>query len=496
MQGPVYSCLAPVRTRQQRLFLLRTASAGLLVSAAAGVLLGLVRTLGGWQLSVWAAPLILLAGPVLGVVIGVAYRRNWQGAAAAVDSHYQLKDRSVTALAFLTKPVDDALHELQVADASQHLAKVEPRQVVPLELPRSLFAGCAAMAMALALICWPKMHAIEPPPPEPIPEIVAVAKSIEEDLKEFEEMARQDGNKELEKLVNELKKKAEELQQPGVDEREALAKLSEMQAAISAQQAQYNVGLVDGQLQALGEAMSAAQSLDGAGKALQDAKYDKAAKELEAMEDPQLDRKEAKSLEEKLKQVAKGMGDVGLGQMSEAASEMAEGVNSGKGQFKKATREMAKEVRNHSRRKKLNDLLSAELDRLQERKCDCDRNSFVKGKQPQKSLSPSSNFGMGTSGNVLGEKTSLLSQKNLEQLTGTPGDGPSDMETTHSAEGRQQAARKYQEVYQKYRKMSDAVLDSEPIPLGHRQTIRKYFELIRPQNADMETKEPAAKPSK
>ena len=29
--------------------------------------------------------------------------------------------------------------------------------------------------------------------------------------------------------------------------------------------------------------------------------------------------------------------------------------------------------------------------------------------------------------------------------------------------------------------MSEAVLDSEPIPLGHRQTIRRYFELIRPQ---------------
>ena len=28
----------------------------------------------------------------------------------------------------------------------------------------------------------------------------------------------------------------------------------------------------------------------------------------------------------------------------------------------------------------------------------------------------------------------------------------------------------------------ERALDSEPIPLGHRQTIRRYFELIRPQN--------------
>ena len=29
--------------------------------------------------------------------------------------------------------------------------------------------------------------------------------------------------------------------------------------------------------------------------------------------------------------------------------------------------------------------------------------------------------------------------------------------------------------------MTEAALDTEPIPLGHRQTIRRYFELIRPQ---------------
>ena len=58
------------------------------------------------------------------------------------------------------------------------------------------------------------------------------------------------------------------------------------------------------------------------------------------------------------------------------------------------------------------------------------------------------------------------------------------METEHSAEGREQAGRSYKEVYQKYQRMSEAVLDSEPIPLGHRQIIRTYFQKIRPQDAD------------
>ena len=41
----------------------------------------------------------------------------------------------------------------------------------------------------------------------------------------------------------------------------------------------------------------------------------------------------------------------------------------------------------------------------------------------------------------------------------------------------------------------EAALDSEPIPLGHRQTIRRYFELIRPQGAEADLKTPGADPA-
>src|SRR5262245_61808498 len=270
-----------------------------------------------------------------------------------------------------------------------------------------------------------------------------------------------------------------------------------MQAAIAAQQAQYNVGLVDGQLQALGTAMSAATALDGAGRAMQEAKYEKAAEELEKLEDPEIDHKEAKALEEKLRDVAKSMGEVGLGQLSEAVSERADGAKGGgKAKYQKATKVLAKEVRGQARRKRITEILNAELDRIAEGKGDVQNSGGPRGKMPYKSLSPSSQWGRETSGNVIGEKTQMLSQRNVQQLTGNPGEGPSEVDTTHSAEGRQQAGRGYKEVYQKYRKMSDAVLDSEPIPLGHRQTIRKYFELIRPQNADGDMKEPGAKPAK
>jgi hypothetical protein len=125
--------------------------------------------------------------------------------------------------------------------------------------------------------------------------------------------------------------------------------------------------------------------------------------------------------------------------------------------------------------------------------CEGSKNSLAEGKKPQKSKSPSKNFGKISSGNIDGDKTKLDSNRNMKEITGNAGDGPSEFETTTTPEGREQAGRSYRDVFKEYEKLSEAVLDSEPIPLGQRQTIRRYFELIRPQNADLA--EPAAKSS-
>ncbi len=497
MQETVYGVLAPVWRRQRAAFALRLMAYGLLIGSLAGLAFGFY----GWR---YGSPLslaetiaaVIAAGPVLALLCGLAgflWRRGIHDAAVAVDQHYRLKDRSATALEFLTKPTPTTLQTLQIADAVDHMRRVDPRQVVPLRRPRSLAYALglwvAAAGIGVALWLFPLVNSsVEAGPAEVPQHILAEAERLQESLQDLEEIAREEENKELEQLVEQLRKKTEEMKQPGIDEREALAKLSEMEAAIQAQQAQYNSAVVDGQLQSLGTAMSAAAALEGAGKALEECKLDKAAQELEKLDDPKLERKEAKVVEEKLKKVAKEMGDVGLGQLSGAVSDFADSVKGGKGKGKKATKVLAKEVKNQARRRRINDLLDGELANLKEGKSNLQNNSLVKGKRPYKSTSPSSTFGAETSGNVQGEKTNLLGQRNNVDITGTPGEGPSDVETTASPEARQQARRGYKDVYKKYRKMSDAVLDSEAIPLGHRQTIRRYFELIRPQNGDMPDK--------
>lgn len=495
MNGPIYERLRPVRLRQLGVSMTRGAAFGLLAGSLAGVYLGLCRWVVPGAVPPGLTAGVLAGGPILGALVGLLLRPDWLAAAAAVDETYRLKDRSSTALDFLTRPEPTALHSLQLDDAATHLERVEPRAVVPYRMPRTLPYALVTCALALALLAWPSANrAAKAGPTPPPPQVLAQSERIEDDLKQLDELARQERNPELEKLVDELREKVEEMKQPDVDVREALAKISEMQAAIAATQAQFNVGLVDAQLHSLGEALVPAASLEAAGKDLIEAKFDKAARKLDAMEDPKLDRKENKTVQEQLKKVAQAMGEVGLGQLADAAGEIAEGLQEGgKGKFKKGSKELAKLVKGHGTNRKIKEILDIELANLSECKGDCQSDKTARIRMPTKTESPSNNWGAGISGNVNGPKTERKSARDLKEITGTPGDGESEVETTHSPEGRQTAGRAYKEAYQKYRKMSEAVLDSEPIPLGHRQTIRRYFELIRPQNDDPE---PTAAPAK
>jgi len=483
--------LEPVRRRQLRLEVFRDAVLGLLASSLAGVILGVWRWQGAGAVAGWAVA-ILLAGPVLGALVGLALGRSAKAAAAATDEHYRLKDRTVSAVDFLRRGEQSPLFELQLADAEEHLQSLDPRQIAPLRLPAAMPYAVAASILALGLLLWPRATPVQAKTPDPLENVVAAAEQAEESLAALEEAAKKENDPKLKELVQKLNETIKEMKLPGVDTKEALAKLSDMQAAIAAQQAQFNVGLVDAQMQALGEAMASTQALDGAGQALQQGKYDKAALELEQAE-PKFDRKEAKTLKEKLAQAAKAMQEAGLTDMSTATTELSESLedeNTAAGACKK----LGNLARSQGRRKRIRDLLALSSNALSECKGNCNKPNTAKIRMRKKSDKPTSNWGMGISGNVDGERTKLDAARKREQVQGQMGEGDSETETTHMPEGRQTASRSYKEQYQKYRRMTEAALNSEPIPLGHRQTIRRYFELIRPQNDEAEKAQAGAKP--
>jgi hypothetical protein len=484
--------LEPVRRRQLGLEVLRFAAMGLLAGSLVGIGLGVLR----WQgpgvdrATTWAALAVVLAGPVLGAVIGLARGRSARSAAAAVDAHYDLKDRAVSAVEFVGRTQSTPVHALQLADAEQHLRSLDPRRVVPFRIPTAMPLAAAASILAVGLLIWPRPAVVQAKSPEPLENVLAAAEEAEDSLEDLAEAAKKENDPKLKELVQKLTDAIEQMKQPGVDVKEALAKLSEMQAAIAAQQAQFNVGLVDTQMQALGEALASTQSLDGAGQSLQLGKYDRAAEQLEQA-DPKFDRKEVKNLKEKLGKAAKQMEEAGLADLSSATTELAASLED-EGSAQGALKKLGNLARAQGRRKRISDLLTMQNRNLGECKSNCQKNGGAKVRVKSKSTSPKSTWGRSISGNVDGDKTKLDSARKREQVQGQMGEGDAETETTHMPEGRQTAARNYREQYQKYRRLTEAALNSEPIPLGHRQTIRKYFELIRPQGDEAEKADPNA----
>ena len=243
----------------------------------------LLRWLAGWQPPLALAYGFAVAGPVLGYVAGALRRPDWHGAAAAVDAHYDFKDRILTALDFLSKPNATRVHRLAVIDAMEHLDRVDARQVVPSDTPRTLPSAVVSLVAAVLLLAFtttPELNASSAPT---LAVVVESAERAADELKALEEFAREEQDPEIEKLVMELKQAIEEMKEPGVDLREALAKLSQMQSVLEQQQSKYNVGQVDAQLQAVGEALALAEALAEAGKALSSNQLDKAADELEKL---------------------------------------------------------------------------------------------------------------------------------------------------------------------------------------------------------------------
>jgi hypothetical protein len=504
MREAIHTALKPVRSRQQMMFALRSAVAGVTAGAAVALALGAARLLFGLDVSWLVGAAVLAAGPVLGLLVGLVLRHGWHDAAAAVDAHHGLKDRAVTALAFTDLPAPTELQSVAVSDALGHLNAVEPRAVVPLRAPRAWPVALAALAAAVIVLAIPLAQREVDAGPAPAPahirdtgkrteeQLAKVEKKLTETIQDIDDEKADDEKKGFEDLFKKLAEKVKELQEPGTDEKEALAKLSEMQAAVKALANELNVAALDGAMSSLGTALAASTAFEGAGKALQDGKLEKAVKELEKVEEVKLTPKEAKALEEKLKQLAKQMGDAGQGSLSDAVAELAEALKGGNGKVGQAAKALAKKLNNAVKRKKANDLLTALNEDLKESKCNCQNNGGPRIRQAQKSDSPSSTWGRAISGNTDGEKTKLPGKRVDQQITGTPGaEGESDVETTATPEARQQASREYKDRHKEFSRESEAVIDGEPIPLGHRQMVKKYFELIRPSNADAPDKKPA-----
>ncbi len=480
----IHDRVEAVRSRQQRQWLWQVFSVGLVVGGLIGCLLGIARLLGAEALSLTAIATAVVACPVAGLFYGLLIPRRLRQAAVAIDRQYRFKDRIATALNFMGQSDPSLIRELQIDDAAAHVAAIDPAQVAPYRTPRSCAWGISlsAAALVIAFLSGPARE-LDAAAVVPNDVVLAQAARVAEDLEELEEFNQEDRDPEIEELLRELAEKIEELQQPGVDPKEALATLSEMEAALEAKQQQLADPGTEAALQAIGEALSLAEPFAAAGEAMAKGDMEKAAEELEKLEMPELDRQTERALTEKLEQAQQDCSKGAQRQLKEAAGQVCSGLCQGdRSKFKEGMKGLAGQCKKQGRRKKLCDLLRKQCQGLCECKSECESACKKTGESKGKG---GDNWGLGASGNEPGDKTGKLKTGTEMKITGMESEGgDSEIETVSTPEQQQDAVRQYRAKVDKYEQISESVLDSEPIPLGHRQTIRRYFEMIRPQGGE------------
>ena len=482
-----------IRTRlsgvQRRLRFMRSIQ-WLVTGLFVGTILGLVLALlwkSGSNIAWWMPLLTLGVCGLTGAVLGLVLPLSWQKSAMEVDNHYQLKDRSLTALEFAQDDRNDPLRKLQVEETLQKLDGVEPNRVVPWRRPHWLLASLGTGAAVLTIMLWPVQEPVAASVPfETRQMLEAQAQELQEEmLDELKELAKDKNEDELDELVQKLEELVEELRDPAVDEREALAKLSLMQQSITSTMATFNLEQVDSAMQSLAESVESADALQPLAADLKNQDYEDAAEKLEKFDSEKLSNKEKRAVAASLKKLSQNLAKAKQGELSESTGELSEGLEKkNQSQCNGAACKLAGLCKKQSLRKSICNCLGNQLGRLSLCKSQCNKNGC---KGTSKSDNPSNNWGTGATNKPFGElATKLDGNRDEVNVDGQQGDGPSEREIMTTTEAKQLASRSYKKRYQEFRKQAEAVLESEPLPLGHRQTVKQYFESIRPTESDTE----------
>ena len=475
-----------VQVRQQRQWLWQCVSAGLLAGGAVGTAAAALRIFTQGAFSwIWIVAAVLLPILIAGC-LAIVRSTTMQLAARTIDNRCGLKDRTQTALQFLASKADDsAMRRLQVEDAGNHLQSVDPVTVAPILAPKSWGLGILMTVMACVLSFFAgqseRIHAATE-----INEVLsAQADRAEVGLEELKQFQQEQNDPELEKVLKELARQLTELKTPGLDPKEAMAKLSEMEAVLQRMQQHVAEASVVAELQEVGEALSLAEAMAVAGQAMARGEMEKAAEELSKLEMPELDRKTEKAIGERLEQIQSSKSESGQKQsLKESLKKVSDGLSSGdRNKFQDGMKSLAGECKKQGQKKKLSDLLEKQSQRLRESKSELESEARSQAKA-QSNRKGGQKAGKGNT-DLNGDKTTKQKTGSEMKLKGEDsGAGDSDVETEKGSEEEQEAVRQYRRNSLRYEALNESVLESESIPLGHRQTIRRYFEMIRPSAAE------------
>ncbi len=481
--------LKPFRTRVQRLGMLCAAILGFAVGS------GLVLMLTMWPVAGWTlGPLGAAVSPWL-VALPVALTRllrpvPWARLARLVDQRGGLQDRVETAWDFVGRGPLEPLQRCQVHDAIRRLSDLHPGNVAPWIWPKTLWYALGVWAVAILLSSVPVGPRVPQARSQPSQRRADVGNAeIAEELEvalldELRQLAKLTGTPPpdrlaLDRTAQEIAGQLEQLQRPGQSPSETLATLSQMQAALSRTLADLDTAQINADLNQLARAIGAAERLESVQKSLADREFEQAATSLESLDLSELSEVERETVAEELRRVVEAYASRDAAPLAEGTRSLQAGLQDNSDRLvAEGTQALASRLREQAARMAIQAELENQMVLLAEAK--------GQGQSGGNDTTPSDRsretWGRGRAGDPLtGSPSELATTRQREHLTGIQGqEGPSDRQTRRTDQAQGRATLPYRSASRISASSVEQVLSDEAVPLGQRQTIRRYFRAIRP----------------
>lgn len=472
-----------VRRRQQLAAGLRAATWGMAVGVLLAFLLAVLRLTMNNTWPWFPGPVLTGGALVVGFTFGISRRSDDLSAARLLDQHFRLQDRVVTALQFLNSPeAERPLPRMQIEDTQRRLSDLDPAECVPLMLPPQVlrWAGVLA-AITVVLLISGTGHAPEVLATPQLPVATNQAKELRETMiRELEQLAEEHANARTSELIQELKERVEQLDRNTSNREDLLATLSEMEQALENARESLQINSTTSTLKAVADSMMPATELQAAAKSIAEQDFGEAGDQLAAVDPSKINDRQRRAVADNLRKLSEQGRATKV--LQKTIDDLASALESSdEQQTAESLKQLATACRTQDKKQQTAKALSRQLDRVAQMKAEGRGRGNRPGENTSRSNSSSQQAGRGSDDNPLGDPTSgLNSQRTRERLTGVQTNGESETEIIQSEEGSQQATRQYRQKYNEYRRQAEAVLEKEPLPFSHRQTVRDYFEAIRP----------------
>lgn len=467
-------------------------STGLLVGGMLGTVVAVIR-LAMHVPSLWIVILLAICvPPIAGLIWGLSRAPSVLETARRVDRIARLKDRIQSALQFLHVKSRSDVQQLAIDEVAQRLRTLRADDVAPITIPRTWPGALVSTVLAISLMFLAANPSALNAFSAPDPVVQSQADELQQSLDELKELQSQSVDPEFDQMLQEMNRQVTLLRDEPLDPKEAMATLSEMDAMLRDLQKQLKAASSEASLKEVGEALSLAETTAKAGEAMKNGDLSRAAEELRKADLPQLDRKTQTAIQEKLddsrKTAQKGVSD--------AVQKMADAMKSkDEKTFNEGKSELADEAHREALRQDLRKQLQKQSRKLAESKGAMESAMQVPSSNSKDGNTPApgnagKKAGKGTQGNQKGAATDSAKGTKEMKLKGQDSlVGESQKENEQSTEDDSQAMREYRQNAEKFEALSESAIESESIPLGHRQTIRRYFELLRPAEPASESQD-------